>query len=100
MLSQPFWSPHPINFPFISCEEKGSSQESHNENRMLVLSDPICWELLCLTWNQVIQNEFSISDIWDSLEFTKREDVACVSFTFHNRESERERERSEGDNSF
>lgn len=46
----------------------------------------------------MIQNEFSISDIWDSPEFTEREDVACISFTVHNRESERER--SEGDNSF
>lgn len=43
----------------------------------------------------MIQNEFSISDIWDSPEFMKREDVACISFTFHNRESERERDLKE-----
>lgn len=62
---------------------------------MLVLYDPICWELLCPTWIQVIQNEFSVSDVWDSPEFTKREDVAYISFSFHNTESERERDLKE-----
>lgn len=43
----------------------------------------------------MIQNEFSISDVWDSPEFTKREDVAYISFSFHNTESERERDLKE-----
>lgn len=85
----------PYQLSFYKLRREGHSQESHNEKWMLVLYDPICWELLCLTWNQVIQNEFSISDIWDSPEFMKREDVACISFTFHNRESERERDLKE-----
>jgi len=71
VLSQPYWHTHPINFLFTSCEERGSFQESHHEKWMLVLYHPICWELLWLTWSQVIQNDCSTLDVRDSLEFTR-----------------------------